>query len=261
MRPQLRWKPSLYLFICATFPGFSAVATEITGSPDELTEYLRSDVRTVSLQKRLTETTYTDLAKITLVVSTEGKQLSSAIAENTRLRETMIRSLTTAGIPADKIKSSKYSASPQYGWFGRSPSSFDVVNSLVVEVSSERQFLAVSELADADDSVSFGGVDFELGDEDGFEDQVREKALEAVLSDATFFEERLGLKLEPVAFSYSPIDRQGRNRNSGFIEEVIVTASRGSSAKSAPALPPPTFDEVELMVSVQVTFEVVRGQE
>ena len=261
MGTQLRWILRLCLTICAGLLSLSAAATEITGSPEELTEYLRSDVRTVSLQKRLTETAYTDIARITLVVSTKEKQLSSAISENTRLRETMMRSLVAAGIPAEKIKSSKYSASPQYGWFGRSPSSFDVVNSLVIEVSSENEFLTVSELADAEESVSFGGVDFELGDEVGFEDQVREKALERVLSDAAFFEERLGLKLEPVAFSYSPIDRQGRNRNSGFIEEIIVTGSRGSSAASAPALPAPTFDEVEYTVSVQVTFEVVRGQE
>lgn len=236
-----------------------ASATEVSGSPDDLREFLNSDVRTVQLSNQATETAYTDIAKINLIVLTENRQLSPAIEENTRVREELSRSLVSAGIDAEDIKSSKYSASPQYGWFGKTPSSYEVVNTVVVSVDSESEFLAVSALADSLETVTFGDVAFELSDEAPFEDSVRDKALKAVLADAAYFEQELGLKLSPVAFRYSSVDRFEREVD--YIEEIIVTASRNraSFSDSAPVQAPTTFDEVDFSVTVQVTFEVGPG--
>jgi len=247
---------SFFVALMLVLPAVSG-ATEVSGNPEELKQFLRSDVRTVSLQNNANETAYTDIAKITLVVVTKEKLLSESINENTQLRADLTRRLIESGISPESIRSSKYSASPQYRWFGKSPANFEVVNSVVVEVDSEAQFLEVSSQADASDAISFGGVVFELKDEQAFENQVRDKAMQAVLADAAYFEERLGLSLKPVAFSYSPVNRRNRG-NFGAIEEIIVTASRAKSESSEPPAPRTTFDEVQFSVSVQVTFEVVR---
>lgn len=238
-------------------PSIASGATEVSGSPTDLRQFLQSDVRVVTLRNVATETAYTDTAKISLVVVTEDRQLSAAIEENTKLREDLSRALIDAGIGAEEIRSSKYSASPQYGWFGKAPTSYEVVNTVVVSVASETNFLSVSSLADATEAVSFGNVSFEMSDEKSYEDVVRDKALKAVLSDAAYFEKELGLALRPVDFSYSPV---GRTDYNPYIEEVIVTGSirNQSYSSSPPVRAPTTFDEVEFTVSVEVDFEVVR---
>lgn len=237
-----------------------AGGTELKGTPEELRDYLRSETRTVSIRDSAEETAYTDIAKITLIVLTEERDLAASIDENTAVRQRITTRLLDAGISADNIRSSKYSASPQFGWFGRSPNSYQIVNSVLVTVDSEDHFRLVAGLADGEDAVSFGGVEFEHSEKEAFEDQVRDKALTAVLDDAAFFEQRLGLELEPVGFTFTDVRADQPGRYSAAIEEIVVTASRASAARSEPARPPVTFDEVKYEVSVSVTFEV-RTQE
>lgn len=233
-------------------------ATEISGSPDELRSFLGPGTRVVTLEETAHETAYTDVAKIDLIVRTEDKTLAGALDENVAVRARVRRQLADAGIAPEDISSAKYSASPQYGWFGRKPSTFDVVNELTVAVDDERLFQRVAEIADSDDLVSFGGVEFEHSESDAYEATVRDKALEAVLENARYFAERLGLEARPVAFAFSDASV---DRGRGFVlEEIVVTGSRrGGQSLSGPSTPapPPSFDEVEYRVTVQVTFELV----
>ena len=146
-------------------------------------------------------------------------------------------------------------SSPQFGWFGKSPSSFEVVNSLVVTVSEEAMFRQVAEISDQSVEIIFGGVEFEHSEKDKYEEKVRDMAVDAVLGDRAYFETKLGLRLQPVSFTFSDVQTSEFDRYGG-IEEIIVTGSRlgSSSGESAPA--PSSFDEVEYRVSIAVIFEV-----
>lgn len=233
----------------------NSFSAELSGTPEELRGYLRSETRTVTISDTAVEVAYSDVAKITLIVTTKAKTLASAMKQNNDLRDSISRRLIESGISSGDIQSSKYSASPQFGWFGDSPNSFEVVNSLVVTVDEEPKFRRVAEISDESDSVAFGGVEFENSEEDAYEDKVRDKAVDAVLSDRDYFETKLGLKLQPVSFTFSDVHAAEFDRYRD-IEEIVVTGTKAGSFSSAPAQAPSSFDEVEYRVSVTVTFEV-----
>lgn len=232
-----------------------ASATELSGDPEELRQFLQAQTRTVTLHAQAEETAYTDVAKVTLVVTTEKKELAESLQANSDLRETIRTRLVALGVPNDKINSSKYSASPQYGWFGKKPTSFTVVNKLEVTVESDRLFQAVAELADSDEQISFGGVKFEHSQKEAYEDKVRDQALQDVMRDREYFANELGLQLQPVQFAYGDV-RSTEPARFG-IEEIGMTAKRVELADSySPAAPPPSFNEVRYQVSVSVVFAV-----
>ena len=229
-----------------------ASAAELSGTPEELREYLRSETRTVTISETATENAYTDIAKITLIVSTKERALALALERNNELRRTVVRQLVEFGIAEDAIRSSRYSASPQYGWFGNTPNSFEVVNSLVVTVDEEPAFRRVAEISDQNDAVRFGGVEFEHSEKIAFEEQVRNKAIDAVMAMRDVFQQRLGLTLRPVSFATS----NAREEND-VLEEIIVTGSRVDSSRNMDFAAASTFDELEYRATVSVTFDVV----
>lgn len=231
-----------------------AKATELSGTPDELRAFLQADVRTVVLSDQATETGYSDIAKIRLAISTEARELAAAIESNNSIRQSVAGELIAAGLPEDDIRSSKYSASPQFGWFGDDPNSFEVVNSLEVTVKEQAHFQLVAEITDRYDEVRFAGASFEHSEKEAYEQKVRDKALDAILENQAYFEERLGLQLTPISFGFS--DVYASEGDFGILEEIVVTGSRvGSFAASAPP-PAPTFDEVTYSVHVTVTFAI-----
>lgn len=251
-----RFQPAL-LGLAVLSVGSIAMAAELRGTPEELRGYLQSETRTVTLRSEATETAYSDVAKVTLIISSKAKDLATAMKENNALRDSITNTLIGGDIEADDIKSSKYSASPQFGWFGNRPSSFEVVKTLIVTVSSDESFRRVAEVADRNDDVRFAGAEFEHSEKELYEIKVRDKALEQILKDQAYFEQKLGLELSPVAFNYSDVHAADNSRF-GILEEIIVTGSRAkmSDMSTAAAPPPSNFDEIEYRVSVAVTFAI-----
>lgn len=232
----------------------TATSTELSGTPEELRAFLQADTRTVVLSDRATEIGYSDIAKIRLAISTEARDLAAAIESNNSLRQSIAAELVAAGISEDDIHSSKYSASPQFGWFGDRPNSFEVVNSLEVTVKEQAQFQLVAEITDRNDDVRFTTAKFEHSEKEAYEQKVRDKVLEAILENQAYFEERLGLQLTPISFGFS--DVYSSEGNFGAIEEIVVTSNRASSLAARAPAPAPTFDEVTYSVSVSVTFAI-----
>jgi uncharacterized protein YggE len=250
-------KPYVFLgLIAALFASQIAISAELSGTPEELRRYLRTETRTVTIQDQASEFAYSDTAKITLMFSTEAKQLAEAMRLNNALRDQVIDRLVSSGVAADKIQSSKYSASPQFGWFGDKPTRFEVVNNIVVTVDSEEKFRFVAEMADSDEDIQFAGAKFEHSKKEETEDAVRDKALKLVMKNKRYFEKELGLKLTPVQFHFSDVYANQPKRDFAMVEEIMVTSQK--LASSAPVQPPraPSYDEIEYRVSVSVTFEI-----
>lgn len=248
---------TVFAFVCLTITPL-VNAAELSGTPEELRSYLKAETRTVTLNESATEVAYTDLAKITLVVSTEAKDLALAMKDNNELRDAIRLRLSDLGVKADDIQSSKYSASPQYGWFGKKPAKYNVVNSLIVTVDSDELFRGVAGIADANDDVAFAGVAFEHSKKAEFEDKVRDKALQAVMRNKDYFAAQLGLTLRPVQFGFSAVDSRPPRADFAVLEEIVVTAQRQSvGSKAGPVrASAPSFNEVTYRVSVSVTFAI-----
>ncbi|WP_299942514.1 SIMPL domain-containing protein [uncultured Microbulbifer sp.] len=235
------------LLIFIPTAGFSSA--ELTGNPDELRRLLHPKEKVITLYANAKKKAYTDKATVSLIVTTEDKLLSVAITENADLRASISESLIKAGISGDSIKSAKFSTSPQYGWLGKKPSSYSVVNRMAVSITDESQLREVAAVADAKKEVEFSNTFFEHTKKEAFEQQVTELALQKLLDKKTFFETNLGMQLTPVDIRLFEIEE----------EEVIVTGSRIGSAKQAGEVSytrESSFDEIEYEAGISIDFIV-----
>ncbi|BBM00130.1 SIMPL domain-containing protein [Microbulbifer sp. GL-2] len=241
------------------FSGSVSAFTELKGSPEELKKYLKPDVSTVRIVGSAEESAYADIANANLIVKTESKSFSNAIGLNVRLREKIVSAFVQAGVDPNDIKTSKFSTSPQYGWFGKEPSSYEVINRMSISVTSEKLLQEIAKAADQYQEVTFSSTTFEHSEKEHFEELVLSAAIDDALTQKKYYEKKLGLKLKPVDFQHGSVV-QDPTEGSLMLEEVVVTAQRmpakySSSARVREVVP--TFDEVGYEADVTVIFEIV----
>lgn len=248
--------------IAATFGGFShssLAQAQLSGTPDELREFLHPRPNTVNISGEGELTAYKDVAKVSLLVSSEERSLSQAMEANQALRLELIEEFIAAGIPAADINNSKFSSSPQFGLFGRNPNSFEVSARMEIEVLSEEHLQLLAAAADQHKEVEFESTEFEHSEEDAFEDQVRELALQDVMAQKAYYEDKLGLELKPINFFYGGIRQMTRAMPKAMMAQEMAMDARASNGSITTSAPPvaPTFDEVEYQTNINVVFEIV----
>ncbi|MEX0964576.1 MAG: SIMPL domain-containing protein [Pseudohongiellaceae bacterium] len=255
---------SLAAAAATSLAGFSQIGlaqAQLSGTPDELREFLHPRPNTVNINGEGELTAYKDVAKISLMVSTEERSLSSAMERNQALRLELIQQFIAAGIPQEDINNSKFSSSPQFGFFGRNPSSFEVTARMEIEVSSEEHLQLLAAAADENDEVEFESTQFEHSEEDAFEDQVRELALQDVMAQKAYYETSLDLQLKAINFYYGGIQQLARAMpRAAMVQEMAMdSGSRSTSAALAQSAPSvaPSFDEVEYQTNISVVFEII----
>jgi uncharacterized protein YggE len=241
-----------------TFSALGATEPELRGSPSDLQRFLRTASHSVTLEGHAKQTVQADVGHVIVVVRTQGKDLTGAIVANGQRRDTLTKSLLSQGIDPKAIRTEKFSTSPQFGWFGKTPSSYEVVNRLNVEVADERQVTIVTAAASGSPDVSIGVISFEYSKQREMEEQVRRAAFDDALAKKSFYEQRLGAKLVPTEFSFS--DFSARSTPGAIaLEEIVVTGSRRSASEPYShdvVPPPPSFDEKEYEVTAKVTFAI-----
>lgn len=254
----------ILLMVCVSL--FSSVAIsqpELKGSPQDLRGFLYPNEKVVTIYGEAEEKAYSDKAIVSLVITTENKLFSVAISDNGSLRARLTQSLIAAGIPADTIKSSKFSSSPQYGWFAKKPLSYKVVNRMAISITEEDQLKEVAAVADNNQEVELSDTVFEHSKKDEYNDLVKSKALEKILKQKGFYEKSLGVKLSPIGIRDSNI-RQRATSGALRIEEVIVTAQKRSksyqdtarSVRASNSKSESSFDEVVYEASLSVDFKI-----
>lgn len=240
-------------------PAFSA--PELKGSPQDLKGFLYPSDKIVTISGEAVEKAYSDKAIISLVITTEYKMLSESISSNGALRKKITSSLIAAGISPDSIKSSKFSSSPQYGWFGNKPSSYKVINRMAISITKESHLEKIAAVVDQSQEAELSNTTFEHTQKDQFNEKVKAKALESILKQKAFYEKSLGVKLTPVGIRDSNI-RQRATRGAMALDEVIVTAVRrekesySSGAKYLSQAQEPSFDEVKYEANMSVDFKI-----
>lgn len=251
-----------YWILIATLlvvPGLLLAETELKGSPEELRQFLHPVDHTVTLTGTHEETAFSDKAIVSLVITTKKDQLGASMESNTELRQSITRALIDAGVDAEEINTSKFSSSPQFGWFGSKPRSFEVVNRMSVGITDEDHLQLIADLTDKNDEVVMSGMEFEHTAKEELQNQVKAAALDKAFAQKTAIEERLGITLIPIGFNEQVI-MPVRTRAAGQLEEIMVSASKAresdvSSFAQAP-LPPQTFDEVSYTATIYVTFRI-----
>lgn len=256
-------KMIMTIFILAfTSPALFA-NPELKGNPDELRQFLHPKGKIVSIYAESEEKAYSDKAIISLVITTEDKKLSDSLSKNSKLRESITKQLVESGIDQASIKSSKFSTSPQYGWFGKKPNSYKVVNRMAVSITEENQLKEIAAVADDKEEVELSDTAFEHTKKDETEAMVKMQALAKVMIQKEFYEKALGIKLIPIGFRKANVGHSA-TRGAMMLEEVVVTArKRSSSSQDAPmsisaydSNAESSFDEVKYEAGIYVDFKI-----
>ena len=255
---------SCLLFCCIPLSAFAQ--PELKGSPNELRHFLHPNEKIVTLSAEAEEKAYSDRAIISLVITSEDKQLSTSIANNSAIRESISQQLVSSGLNPDYIKSSKFSTSPQYGWFGKKPDSYKVVNRMAVTITDESQLKTIATVTDSKEEVELSDITFEHSQKDAFKSRVKQLALEKVMKQKAIYESSLGVKLTPVSFRDNRLWVKG-TQGAQMLEEVVVTASKrnrsykDSAADFAQSVAPSSvessFDEIVYTAEIFVDFSAV----
>lgn len=252
----------LHLFFLCLIAATTAYAQpELKGSPNELRQFLYPADNIVSIRASAEERAYSDVAVVSLTVTTKHQQLSQAIAANQQLRETVEQALQAAGVKAKFIKSSRFSSSPEYGWFGKKPSSFSVVNRIAVRIDETELLTAVAKLSDQYPELELSDMAFEHSKKSLFEKQVKAKAMKKILDQKAVYEQTLGVKLLPVAVRDGAI-RQRASQGAAALQRRVAGNAYESAKKalvqtlSVPEAQPSSFDEVVYEANLAVDFKL-----
>ncbi|MCO1336350.1 SIMPL domain-containing protein [Microbulbifer sp. OS29] len=252
----------LVLMVSLLIPGLSQATPEITGTPQDLRGLIHPQTRVVTLHGNAKETAYSDQAIINVMVTTEDPLLSNAIANNSNLREQLTRSLVKAGIQNSRIKNSKFSSSPQFGWLGKNPSSYKVINRVAVTIDRESQLQAIAQLTDQNKEIEIVSTSFQHSEEPEYTKKVQSKAIAKIMAQKADYEKILGIQLTPIDIRTHNVGYRG-TEEAEAIEEVIITAARkrGNSYKksfsdSYSEVAPVSFDEIQYEASLSVEFQV-----
>jgi len=148
--------------------------------------------------------------------------------------------------------------SPQYGWFGKTPTSFKVVNRMAIAIFDESELKAVATVADESEQMQISETTFEHTNKDEFRTMVKKQALDKILAQKALYEDRLGVTLEPVAVRDSAVTQRA-TAGAQMLEEVIVTARKARDSYLSPSqeVGGSSFDEVTYEANLVVDFRVV----
>jgi uncharacterized protein YggE len=234
---------------------------EIKGSPTELRAYLADLPKIVSITGESELKVAADRALITLKVVTENKSLQEASRANQEIRARMLRTLGERGIPADRIKPSRFSSTPKYGMFGEKAKSYRVENFIKIKAEDEKEFQAVGGLVDSFPEVRYDSIEFEHSDKDGLKAKALGQALEKATEKKRLYEEKLNVKLTPKAFGEGVVTAvpeaaraaYGKGRIYGVtsLPQANVTTEEAGDAEM-----PASFDELIYRGRVTVEYAV-----
>ena len=257
-------RATIILLLLAVSSSASA-EPEIRGTPDDLHRFLRPHERTVVITGEAEEKAYSDRAIVDLAITTEDKMLSKSLELNSKLRETIELSLTKTGISEENIRSSKFSSSPQYGWFGKKPDRYEVINHMAITITDASHLQAIASIADSKDEVELVGTIFEHSEKDEYREKVKDKAIDEVLKQKELYEKRLGVKLIPMGFEVEQLGLRGpgQTREHYTLEEIVVTAPRRHGSRRRNPEPEkqlaraaPSFDEIVYNAMATVEFKL-----
>lgn len=198
------WSRSLnfkLIAISLLFTFTAAAETELKGSPKELKNFLHPNVKTIAITQSAEEIAFKDEAIISMLVTTENRKLAASLQENAKIRTDISSSLTASKIPLKNIKNSKFSTSPDYGWFGDKPDSYKVANTITVRINNEAGLQSVAKIVDQYDEVTLIDTKYQHSQKEAFKQKVKEKALNKVLAQQAFYAKSLGLTLTAVSFT------------------------------------------------------------
>ena len=248
------------LLVCLSAAGHAQ--PELKGNPEELRRFLHPSGNIVTIRGEAERKAYSDEAIVTLTVTTENKLLSDAISKNSTLRSTLSDELVQNGVAKEAIRSSKFSSSPQYGWFGEKPSSYEVINRTSITISNEAHLETIAAIADKFSEVELTDTTFEHTKKDEYQTELKAEALDKILKQKQFYESVLSVELTPIGIRDSHVF-QNATPGAMALEQTVSSALKRlddsqslSPKKQRGGAKGASFDEVQYQVELAVDFKI-----
>jgi uncharacterized protein len=189
---------------------------ELKGTPSELTAYLRSLPKSITLTGESKVKVQADKAIVEISIKTENSSLETCLKSNQVLRASITAKLGEAGIPADKIAAEKFSSTPRYGLWGDKPNKYEVRNLVKITVTDEKDFQQIAKIVDQHQEVEYQGLNFKHSNEKELKKQAIEQAFDDMLKKKASYESKLGITLSPQSFSEQLLLPQEQNLNKNY---------------------------------------------
>ena len=246
------------LLVVALVAPHCLAQVELTGTPEDLEEHLAKAAPRVVLTAKAELEAEADQALVKLQVLTNNKKLRKALAENQQMRAELTKHLDAHGIPKDRIKSSRYSSTPQPGLF-RKTGSYDVQNTVTVTIDSESQFQIVADFVDDNKEVTYMGVTFKHSNARQKKLDVIGSACERLGEKRAAYEKALGVKLELVSFAERPAARTQMQMHDQFQTAFVSSLEPipGSASIEAEVEAPSRFSDLTFLARIAGEFRVV----
>jgi uncharacterized protein YggE len=231
---------------------------ELKGTPSELTAYLQSLPKSITLTGESKVEVQADKAIVEISIKTENSSLETCLKSNQALRASITAKLGEAGIPADKIAAEKFSSTPRYGLFGDKPNKYEVRNLVKITVTDEKDFQQIAKIVDQHQEVEYQGLNFKHSNEKELKKQATEKAFDDLLKKKAEYESKLGITLTPRSFSEQLLllpQEQVMSGKGGAVRSSSVWSYAKKAALSEEETASP-FGELVFTANVSGEFEL-----
>lgn len=233
-------------------------ATELKGSPSELSNYLLDQRKIVTIHGESQIKAEADKAIFTLTIKTEDDQYNKALAKNRELAKQVQKRLKASGVKAADIKVAKFSSTPGYGWFKDKPTSYEVNNDMKITIRNDKQIQALAKIVDEMKRVYLVKTGFEDSQKEKSKLDVLDKALKQVTQKKSVYERNLGMRLQVVRVMDQHV-RAMSPRPQRLAKRSRVASDMAMESYPASAPVPLGFGEMVYSASVSVEFIVSKG--
>jgi len=162
--------------------------------------------RTISIMGEGKVTAITDIALVSLGLTTEKKSVSDAQSENSKTINSLIEKLKVLGIAKEDITTTNYSIYPAYDWTNGKQilRGYTVSQDVQVKIRQTDKVDDVLKIAGDLNLNQIGGLTFTIDNPETYKQQARIKALENAKEKADALAEVMGVKLgKVISFSES----------------------------------------------------------
>jgi uncharacterized protein len=243
-----------FLFLLAS--SIAVAEPTLNGTPSELTNYLSTPQNTVSLYGEANLDVQADNGIATIKITTEDGLLQRSLQKNEQLKQRIVEKMIKQGIAADHIVGSKFSSTPEYGFWSKEAKSFKVENALRITVGSEKEFQVVAGVIDSYKEVTYQGIELKREEENKIKYKLIRMALADVEEKKRIYEKGFGVALVPKSFSEAmglqPSVRVPRR-------EMKMDAAISSFASSAPEIQA-SFGESKYSIHLNVEYFVNKSR-
>lgn len=245
---------AIAVLFCFLMTPYTLAVTKLSGTADELLEHLSDMPQLVSISGESEIKVQADRAIASIKIATKNESLQKAWEENNAIRNGIVKKLQAKGISPDDVKGSKFSSTPETGYFSDKVKKYLVENIIKITLKEEAQFKNIAAIVDNMKEVSYLSVEFESSREKELENKALKQACENAVAKKQIYEQTLAVKLTPHSFMEQLVSHR---TDSAVLGDELRSSGRRAVSKLRSAQAHGTqFDEIVFFAHIVVNYKL-----